>query len=184
MKTADVCLQEPKLRKMGQALFIPARDYDVLTWHPLGFSQTTQPKYKNRDQHDFSPCAGATAGCLFFSYTNKSWQTSYNQALSWCTTLCPMLAAQMIKNLPAMQESQVPSLGWEDPLGKQMATHSSTSTNISESNHKIWIRLCLFSVVLGYELVFSPLGFGFNEILWGNLASVTIICLKLSDNGK
>ena len=125
MKTADVCLQEPKLRKMGQALFIPARDYDVLTWHPLGFSQTTQPKYKNRDQHDFSPCAGATAGCLFFSYTNKSWQTSYNQALSWCTTLCPMLAAQMIKNLPAMQESQVPSLGWEDPLEKQMATHSS-----------------------------------------------------------
>ena len=36
-----------------------------------------------------------------------------------------MLAAQMIKNLPAMQESQVPSLGWEDPLEKQMATHSS-----------------------------------------------------------
>ena len=125
MKTADVCLQEPKLRKMGQALFIPARDYDVLTWHPLGFSQTTQPKYKNRDQHDFSPCAGATAGCLFFSYTNKSWQTSYNQAVSWCTTLCPTLAAQMIKNLPAVQESQVPSLGWEDPLEKQMATHSS-----------------------------------------------------------
>ena len=31
----------------------------------------------------------------------------------------------MIKNLPAMQETQVPSLGWEDPLEKQMATHSS-----------------------------------------------------------
>lgn len=30
-ETADVCLQEPKLRKMGQALLIPARDYDVLT---------------------------------------------------------------------------------------------------------------------------------------------------------
>ena len=29
------------------------------------------------------------------------------------------------KNLPAMQETQVRSLGWEDPLEKGMATHSS-----------------------------------------------------------
>ena len=33
--------------------------------------------------------------------------------------------AQRVKNLPAMQESQVQSLGWEDPLVKGMATHSS-----------------------------------------------------------
>ena len=32
--------------------------------------------------------------------------------------------AQMVKNLPAMQETWVPSLGWEDPLKKGMATHS------------------------------------------------------------
>ena len=31
----------------------------------------------------------------------------------------------MVKNLPAMQETQVQSLGWEDPLEKGMATHSS-----------------------------------------------------------
>ena len=31
----------------------------------------------------------------------------------------------MVKNLPAMQETQVLSLGWEDPLEKEMATHSS-----------------------------------------------------------
>ena len=30
----------------------------------------------------------------------------------------------MVKNLPAMQETQVPSLGQEDPLEKEMATHS------------------------------------------------------------
>ena len=36
------------------------------------------------------------------------------------------LVAQMVKNLPAMQEAQVQSLGWEDPLEKGMATHSST----------------------------------------------------------
>ena len=36
------------------------------------------------------------------------------------------LGAQMVKNLPAMQEIQVWSLDWEDPLEKEMATHSST----------------------------------------------------------
>ena len=34
--------------------------------------------------------------------------------------------AQMVKCLPTMQETQVQSLGQEDPLGKEMATHSST----------------------------------------------------------
>ena len=33
--------------------------------------------------------------------------------------------AQMVKHLSAMQETQVRSLGWEDPLEKEMATHSS-----------------------------------------------------------
>ena len=33
--------------------------------------------------------------------------------------------AQMVKRLPAMQETQVRSLGHEDPLEKEMATHSS-----------------------------------------------------------
>ena len=34
--------------------------------------------------------------------------------------------AQTIKRLSAMQETRVPSLGWEDPLEKEMAAHSST----------------------------------------------------------
>jgi len=33
--------------------------------------------------------------------------------------------AQMVKNLPAIQETRVLSLGWEGPLEKEMATHSS-----------------------------------------------------------
>ena len=33
--------------------------------------------------------------------------------------------AQMLKNLPAMQETWVPSMGWEDLLEKGMAIHSS-----------------------------------------------------------
>ena len=35
------------------------------------------------------------------------------------------LVAQMVKNLPAMQETWVQSLGWEDSLEEEMATHSS-----------------------------------------------------------
>ena len=36
------------------------------------------------------------------------------------------LVAQRLKCLPGMWETQVRSLGWEDPLEKEMATHSST----------------------------------------------------------
>ena len=39
---------------------------------------------------------------------------------SWASLL-----AQLVKNLPAMRETGVQSLGWEDPLEKGKATHSS-----------------------------------------------------------
>ena len=38
------------------------------------------------------------------------------------------LIAQMVMNLPAVQQTQVQSLGQEDPLEKEMATHSSILT--------------------------------------------------------
>ena len=38
--------------------------------------------------------------------------------------ICASLVAQMVKCLPAMQETWVRSLGHEDPLEKEMATHS------------------------------------------------------------
>ena len=55
-------------------------------------------------------------------------------AIRWCdqvtllllTKFLCSLVAQRVKRLPAMQETQVRSLGWEDPLEKEMATHSST----------------------------------------------------------
>ena len=40
--------------------------------------------------------------------------------VSWAS-----LVAHMVKNLPTMWETWVRSLGWEDPLEKEMATHSS-----------------------------------------------------------
>ena len=36
------------------------------------------------------------------------------------------LVAQMVKRLPTMWETRVRSLAWEDPLEKEMTTHSST----------------------------------------------------------
>jgi len=42
------------------------------------------------------------------------------------TELRASLVAQSVKNLPAVQETWIRSLGWEDALKKEMATHSST----------------------------------------------------------
>ena len=42
---------------------------------------------------------------------------------------CPLLdslASQLVKNPPAMWETWIQSLGWDDPLEKGMVTHSST----------------------------------------------------------
>ena len=41
------------------------------------------------------------------------------------TLLGTSLVAQSVKNLPAVQETQARSLGWEDPLEKKIANHSS-----------------------------------------------------------
>ena len=43
-----------------------------------------------------------------------------NHSTPWAS-----LVAQMVKSLPALQETRVRSLGQEDPLGEGMATHSS-----------------------------------------------------------
>ena len=52
--------------------------------------------------------------CLqFFILSSLLWRNSKS------------LMAQMIKNMPAIQETRVQSLGWEDPLEKRMGTHSS-----------------------------------------------------------
>ena len=44
----------------------------------------------------------------------------YTHQYSWSS-----LVAQLVKNLPAMQETWVQSLAWEDPLEKGKVTHSS-----------------------------------------------------------
>ena len=46
-------------------------------------------------------------------------------ALPICSVSFPGSVVQLVKNLPAMQEMQVQSLGQEDPLEKEIAIHSS-----------------------------------------------------------
>ena len=46
--------------------------------------------------------------------------------ISLCNLFGASLRAQMVKRLPAKQETRVQSLRWEDPLEKEMAIHSST----------------------------------------------------------
>ena len=45
--------------------------------------------------------------------------------LEGCWKSAETLVAQVVKNLPVMREMQVHSLGWKDPLEKEMTTHSS-----------------------------------------------------------
>ena len=66
------------------------------------------------------PCSPGEAHC---SMQRCSFSTSYGFRFSYmCGQAC--LVAQMVKNLPAVQETQVWSLGWEEALKKQRATHS------------------------------------------------------------
>ena len=52
-------------------------------------------------------------------YIHTQWNLKPNNLL---TKDFPL--AQLVKNLPAMQENQVRLLGWEDPLEEEVATHS------------------------------------------------------------
>ena len=54
------------------------------------------------------------------AYPSAGEGIGYTLQYSWVS-----LVAQLVKNPPAMQETWVRSLGWEDPLEKKKATHSS-----------------------------------------------------------
>ena len=74
---------------------------------------------------DISPVSSQLSSLTYiFSLTTADlW--NYNFCYT-CKYIWPSLIAQLVKYLPAMQETWVLSLDWEDPLEKEMATHSST----------------------------------------------------------
>ena len=89
----------------------------VYRWGDLRHREITQaePGFKPRQSNSkiCTPCYGindTTSYVYFFLCLAKLWAS---------------LVAQLVKNLPAMWETWVRSLGWEDPLDKGKATHSS-----------------------------------------------------------
>ena len=78
------------------------------------------------------------------------------------------LMAQMVKNLPAMQEIRVQSLGQENPLEKEMATHSSIlawkipwteapGKNTGVGSHLLHLQTSNSNISLILKLIFSHL---------------------------
>ena len=67
-----------------------------------------------------STCNAGDPGSIPGSGRSTGEGTVYPLQYSWAS-----LVALVVKNLPAMQETWVRSLGWEDPLEKGKATHSS-----------------------------------------------------------
>ena len=74
---------------------------------------TLRPMFEERWKGEQG--AGTSASCRGHAGLCKG-----EDLLAW-----PSLVAQMVKNLPAMQETQVRPLDLEDPLEKEMAAHSS-----------------------------------------------------------
>ena len=62
------------------------------------------------------------AVCLFQGKGNKNITHTHTHTHTHTEA---SLVAQTVKNLPAMEETQVQSLSWEDPLEKGLAAHSS-----------------------------------------------------------
>ena len=85
----------------------------VLEWGAIAFSRDGCILHKDAQIPAGSClCAQVAISSKLGKYRNKSGLT--------------LFIAQLVKNPPAMQETWVQSLGWEDPLEKEMATHSST----------------------------------------------------------
>ena len=72
----------------------------------------------------FNFVAAVTIHSDFGGQENKICHFSHFLFVNY-TCVRASLVTQMVKNLPAIQEIQVQCLGWEDPLEKGMATHSS-----------------------------------------------------------
>ena len=70
-----------------------------------------------------SACNAGDPGLIPVSGRPAGERIGYPLQYSWAS-----LVAQLLKNPPAMQETWVQSLGWEDPMKKGTATHSSILT--------------------------------------------------------
>ena len=72
----------------------------------------------------------------------------YTLQYSWASLL-----AQLAKNPPAMWETWVQSLSWEDPLEKGKATHSSIGPGELQ---RVWQDWAAFTFTFGYVYILNP----------------------------
>ena len=63
---------------------------------------------------------------------------------------------QLVKNPPAMRENWVQSLGWEDPLEEEMATHSSILAWRIPTDKGAWQATVHGVTRVGHDLVTKP----------------------------
>ena len=98
----------------------------------------------------FSPSCSAVIcykGQLFQEWQRQPpVETGQTRNIRYFTTAlnkATSLVAQLVKNPPAMWETWVQSLGWEDPLERGKATHSSSLTGLSNFHFHSLIKLHL-----------------------------------------
>ena len=93
---------------------------------PIQGSNPGVPHYRQilyQLSHKGSPRILEWVAYPFFSWS--SWPKNWTWISCIADGFLTNSVAQLVKSLPAMQETWVQSLGWEDPLEKEMATHSS-----------------------------------------------------------
>ena len=86
--------------------------FNMLSRFAMGFPDSSIDK-------EFA-CNAGDPGLILGSGRSPGEGIGYPILYSWAS-----LVAQLVKNLPAMRETWVQSLGWEDPLEKERAAHSS-----------------------------------------------------------
>ena len=77
--------------------------------------------------HDMKRSKVCSHSHLYLDPLSTTCRAREGSVLSWLSTAAfiPQIVAQLVKNPPAMRETWVRSLGWEGPLEKGKATHSS-----------------------------------------------------------
>ena len=88
--------------------------------------------------------------------------------------------SQLVKNLPAMQETPDRFLGWEDPLEKGTATHSSIlACRIPWTEEQVYWELVTSLVLIIQLLCHGPSHY---EVSYLGISSVQFSCSVVSDS--
>ena len=118
---------------MNLCLFFASSQFRI----PLDFPGSSDSKESACNIRDIGPLLGLGRSpgegnhnplqysCLENSTDRRSWGATVHRVTKNQTDGVTFLVAQLVNNLPAMQEILVQSLSWEDPLEKRTSTHSS-----------------------------------------------------------